>query len=155
MAIKSKYLTRQDFEKALAQRDEIADIREMIAQCDVKTESSTQELTGMPRSSGVSDKIGNGVIEKVSLEESLRDLVYELEMEKARLTRRIMMIPNVYDRKMLTCLYVKGMTIQETADEMQTSYVAVQSRQRNFFRRLPKLKIVDPFGAYEMFGGTF
>lgn len=150
-----KYLTREDFERPIALEEEIYELEETIAEVRALGEKMNQTITGMPfGGSGPSDKVGNNIARVDVLEKALLELQATLAYERTMLLRRISLVPSAEDRKMLKCKFYYGMSIQESADYMGVSWHAVQSRQRNFWRRLPELKIVDPYAVYVSGAGS-
>lgn len=101
----------------------------------------TQHLSDMPGGGpSTRSKVEDGVIRKDKPLAKLLQLIEKRKAQKEELIELIDTIENPVDREMIFYLYVKGYTIQQTANTMNYSYDAIKSRHRNFFRKMNELR---------------
>lgn len=121
--------------------NQIAQIDELILSVDAerqriwgKATNMTSSADGMPRSSGVSDKVGDNSVELVRLENRRKDLIRRKEGIIAVLERLPAKEYGVLHRE-----YVRYMTQEQIASEMGYCTVQVWRIKKGALRKLEKI----------------
>ena len=111
------FLTR--FRKKAAEEK---DIREEIAYWESKAQKVTSSWSAVPSGGKSSDKVQTGAIKIAELRESLIDKINQLVAVRIEIERAIGTVQDDTQRRLLRLRYIKGMTWEKIAVEMNYTY---------------------------------
>ena len=114
---KKEFLSR--YLKVLAEEK---DIREEIAYWESKAQKVTASWSAVPSGGKGSDKVQTGAIKVAELRESLMDKINQLAAVRIEIERAIGTVQDDTQRRLLRLRYIKGMTLQQIAVEMNYSW---------------------------------
>lgn len=114
---KKEFLSR--YLKVLAEEK---DIREEIAYWESRAQKVTASWSAVPGGGKGSDKVQTGAIKVVELRDSLMGKIEELAAVRAEIERAIGTVQDDTQRRLLRLRYIKGMTWERIAVEMNYSY---------------------------------
>lgn len=97
------------------------DIREEIAYWESKAQKVTASWSAVPSGGKGSDKVQTGAIKVAELRESLMDKINQLAAVRIEIERAIGTVQDDTQRRLLRLRYIKGMTLQQIAVEMNYS----------------------------------
>lgn len=97
---------------------EIEQDRKRLEELEAAAQGSTQQITGMPRAAGFSDKVGKYVAEIADLRGMIEQKVQRCWHELKRLNRYIASVEDSQMRQILTLRYINHMTWQQVASAM-------------------------------------
>ena len=98
------------------------DIREEIAYWESKAQKVTASWSAVPSGGKGSDKVQTGAIKVAELRESLMDKINQLAAVRIEIERAIGTVQDDTQRRLLRLRYIKGMTLQQIAVEMNDSW---------------------------------
>ena len=114
---KKKFLSR--YLKVLAEEK---DIREEIAYWESRAQKVTTSWSAVPGGGKGSDKVQTGAIKVAELRDSLMGKIEELAAVRAEIERAIGTVQDDTQRRLLRLRYIKGMTWEKVAIEMNYTY---------------------------------
>ena len=97
---------------------EIEQDRKRLEELEAAAQGSTQQITGMPRAAGFSDKVGKYAAEIADLKGMIEQKVQRCWHELKRLNRYIASVEDSQMRQILTLRYINHMTWQQVASAM-------------------------------------
>ena len=98
------------------------DIREEIAYWESKAQKVTASWSAVPSGGKGSDKVQTGAIKVAELRESLMDKINQLAAVRIEIERAIGTVQDDTQRRLLRLRYIKGMTWERIAVEMNYGY---------------------------------
>ena len=98
------------------------DIREEIAYWESKAQKVTSSWSAVPSGGKSSDKVQTGAIKIAELRESLIDKINHLVAVRIEIERAIGTVQDDTQRRLLRLRYIKGMTWEKIAVEMNYTY---------------------------------
>lgn len=98
------------------------DIREEIAYWESKAQKVTASWSAVPSGGKSSDKVQTGAIKIAELRESLIDKINHLVAVRIEIERAISTVQDDTQRRLLRLRYIKGMTWEKIAAEMNYTY---------------------------------
>ena len=108
-------MTLQDLSRYYKLREQLERDDRILASLEANASTAVQVITGMPHTSGVSDKVGNLAAEIADMREVIRLLRLDVYMEGNRLTALIDGIGDEYIRTILRLRFLRCLTWPETA----------------------------------------
>lgn len=126
-------MTKKDLSQLYYLNREIVQLQIRLAEVECLATSCTPSITGMPRASGVADKLANYTAEiadlKSLLDLNLKKCFYELN----RLNRYIQSVDDSEMRMILALRYVNGLSWQQIAYSIGESDEQYPRRKHNKF----------------------
>lgn len=77
------------YKELKTKQNKIKELRLDIADIESSAEKITQSISGVPASSGISDKVGSNATRIVHIEEQIRDMQAEIDAELERLPNTV------------------------------------------------------------------
>lgn len=114
---KKEFLSR--YREILAEEK---DIREEIAYWESRAQKVTTSWSAVPGGGKGSDKVQTGAIKVAELRDSLMGKIEELAAVRAEIERAIGTVQDDTQRRLLRLRYIKGMTWEKVAIEMNYTY---------------------------------
>jgi DNA-directed RNA polymerase specialized sigma subunit len=106
--------------------------KERIRELMVNTVGS---LDGMPRATGISDKVGNLTVKLISIEEELNAMIDEYVDRKAEVLRVLEQLPE-REYGVLHRYYIRRMTWEQVADDIGYCTTQIWRIKKEAFRLL-------------------
>ncbi len=108
-------MTKQKLSQLYFLNREIEELQRRIAELECLSTSCTAQITGMPKASGISDKVAKYAVEIADLKEIL-DLNYKkCFLELKGLNRYIESIENSEIRQIISLRYINGLSWNQVA----------------------------------------
>ena len=130
-------MTKQELSQLYYLNGEIEQLKNRITELECVATSTSSRITGMPHTSGISDKVGKYVAEIADLKElldlNLKKCFYELN----RLNRYIEGIDNSEMRMILSLRYINGLSWEQVAVSI-SPYASGESVRKSHDRFLRK-----------------
>ncbi|MBU3810679.1 MAG: sigma-70 family RNA polymerase sigma factor [Candidatus Niameybacter stercoravium] len=130
-------MTKKELSQLYYLNREIEELQSRIAELEVKAESTSKPITGMPNVPGISDKTGRYAAEiadlKSLLDLNLKKCFYELN----RLNRYIQSIEDSEMRNILSFRYINGLCWEQVAASI-SPYASGESVRKAHDRFLKK-----------------
>lgn len=114
---KKEFLSR--YREILAEEK---DIREEITYWESRAQKVTASWSAVPGGGKGSDKVQTGAIKVAELRDSLMGKIEELAAVRTEIERAIGTVQDDTQRRLLRMRYIKGMTLQQIAVEMNYSW---------------------------------
>ena len=97
---------------------EVEQDRKRLEELEAAAQGSTQQITGMPRATNLSDKVGKYAAEIADLRSVIERKVQRCWRELRSLNRYIASVEDSQMRQILTLRYINHMTWQQVASAM-------------------------------------
>lgn len=101
----------------------------------------TPSLSGMPRASGNSDKIGDTAVRLVEIEEQINDLIDHLIDKRAEIIALLETLP-VQDYTVLHQYYIQGVTLAAIAENMAPKPMSERQVSRIKARAIKRVQAI-------------
>lgn len=108
-------MTLQELNRYLMLQTRLIKSKEMLESFKAASYLGAQVLTGMPHTTGISDKVSNFAIEIADLESRILELGREFEQMKEKVTAYINRIQDEQTRMIFRLRFLHGMTWDEVA----------------------------------------
>ena len=138
-------MTKQELSQLYYLNREIEELQKRIGELEVKTQSMTKPITGMPNVPGVVDKLGKYVAEIADLK-SLLDLnIKKCFYELNRLNRYIQGIDDSEIRMILSLRYINGLSWRQVAFSIGKQDEQYPRRKHNKFLKMTNMTNVKTY----------
>ena len=127
--------TRKDFKQLYYIEKEIAAYREERNLLGARGAKSTQVLSDMPRSSGISRKVEDAALDAVEVDEVIAYAIKKRETEKAKLLGEIGKVEDSEMRLILFHRYVQCLPWRRVAKLLNSTPEAVRNKDKRFFSK--------------------
>lgn len=111
-------MTRKELSQLYYLNREIEMDKKRLLELEAEAVSISPNLTGMPRSPGVSDKVGRYAAEIADLKGIIEAKIQQCTYERNRLERYIMDIDDSLLRQIFTYRFINGLPWRQVADSI-------------------------------------
>lgn len=120
----------QDLNRYLELAKQLDRAREILLNLQEAAVPGAQKLTGMPRTPGVSDKVGNLAIEIADTKTAIEEMEQEIAEMRAQIDAFIKAIPDLELRTLFRLRFVRMLTYEDIAEIYQWKHHETTYRRR-------------------------